>query len=672
MREVREHRPLRDDQFLDSFGLTEFTSEEGAESLIKRTFEFTAGGIAVLDIVGRIVCVNPAFARMLDYSERELVGKSYEEITYEEDRRKSRDSFSRLFTDDPGYQDVIKRYMKKSGSPIWVQLTCCLVRNRDGEVRYVITQVQDVTKLKSFVLAQKDQALLQQSTFFRQVIDINPHFIFAKDRDGRFTLVNQAVADAYGVTVEELTGKTDAHFNPVTAEVEHFRNDDLEVMERRKEKLITEERLTDAHGRVRYLQTVKRPIVDGDGIARQVLGVATDITEQKRSEEERQRLEEQLRNVQRLESLGLLAGGVAHDFNNILTGMIGNLELARKAVGEDSPATARLQQIEIGAKRASDLVKQLLAYAGRGRVDPEPVDITGVFSEMTALLGSVVGQNVKLEFALEGSLPLVRADITQIRQIVMNLIANAADAMDGKTGRVLVSTKVHRGSRELFRDSFIEVAKPGGMFVCVSVEDNGCGMNSETVARIFDPFYTTKVRGRGLGLAAVLGIVRAHGGTIKVTSEVGVGSRFEFFVPIDETVVAPLDHVSSAPEEWRGQGTVLVVDDEPVIRELVRTVFEERGFSVLEAEDGEQGLELFKKRTSEIAFIFLDTEMPVMSGRDMYRELRELPNPIPVLFSSGFTEETALSDLLGERQHFIQKPFPLTALAEKAREILRR
>ena len=284
--------------------------------------------------------------------------------------------------------------------------------------------------------------------FLRQVIDVNPHFIFVKDREGRFTLVNAALAEAYGTTVEGLIGKTDTDFNPNAEEVAHFRRDDLEVMDTQREKLIPLEVITDSKGRVRYLQTIKRPVVDADGVARHVLGVATDITALRKAEEGRRALEAQMLHVQKLDSLGLLAGGIAHDFNNLLVGVLTNADVALRKLGAGSPAAGSIEQIRVAAMRAAELCRQMLAYTGRGEVTIEQVNLNDIVRELAQLMRASVDKSANVRSDLASQLPPIAGDPTQLRQVVMNLITNASDALEGAPGMITVASGVRDLSAE--------------------------------------------------------------------------------------------------------------------------------------------------------------------------------------------------------------------------------
>lgn len=386
-----------------------------------------------------------------------------------------------------------------------------------------------------------------------------------------------------------------------------------------------------------------------DGENRLGMAFITDITARKR-------IAEQLRETAKLESLGVLAGGIAHDFNNLLVGVIGNAGLALEAVPPGSPVRTRLEAIQQAGERAADLVRQLLAYSGKGRFVIEPVNISDLIRETVRLIEASV-QNAVLVLDLQANAS-IQADASQIQQLIMNLVINAAEAIGESDGTVTVRTRERdiAGGPEASR---AEAPKPG-RYVEIVVEDTGAGMDEPTRERIFDPFFTTKFTGRGLGLAAALGIVRGHKGHIDVESEPGRGSRFSVLFPVSierEPEPAP------EPEDLQGSGTVLVVDDEEVVRSSAAMALQRYGYDAITAENGRKAIEMVRRDGSIVAVV-LDLTMPMMSGEEALRRLRELRPDIPIVLSSGYSAEEAVKRF---RSHglaaFLQKPYTAGRLA---------
>ena len=395
-----------------------------------------------------------------------------------------------------------------------------------------------------------------------------------------------------------------------------------------------------------------------------------ETRERQRSEAERSKLEVQFHESQKLESLGVLAGGIAHDFNNLLVGILGNAGLIRRDLPPDSPHLRLLQRIEIAADRAAELANQMLAYSGKTQFVLEACDLGRLVVEMAALLETSISKKARLVLHSAEDRFTIRADLTQVRQVVMNLITNASDALPDEGGTVTV--RVGRIDDEteapagLARDGD-GAATPA---VFLEVSDTGCGMDQETRARIFDPFYSTKFEGRGLGLAAVLGIVRGHQATIQVDSEPGQGSTFRIVFPAcDQPVEARAPRQPGVAAWTGGSGTVLLVDDEESVRFVARDCLEKAGFDVLTADNGHRAVELFRRHLGAIVLVLLDSRMPNLSGVETYRELRRIEPRVKVILCSGDSEPQATAGEAG-LAGFLRKPFRLPDLIAKVREVV--
>jgi signal transduction histidine kinase/CheY-like chemotaxis protein len=388
------------------------------------------------------------------------------------------------------------------------------------------------------------------------------------------------------------------------------------------------------------------------------------------AEEERLVLERKLLETQKLESLGLLAGGVAHDFNNLLTAILGNASLALDFTKEDSPCFQHLRNIETASERAAELANQMLAYSGRGKIVANTIQINQLIEEMGQLLAASIPKKVSVHLRLGSSIPTIDGDPTQIRQVLMNLLINASEAIGEASGTVSISTGVEEAAAGTIDVGHLGQTLRAGTYAKIEIRDDGCGMGMETQNKIFDPFFTTKFTGRGLGLAAVHGIVRGHGGSIHVKSQPGEGTVFSILLP------APL-HLAEAvasrtiAEPAQGDGTILVVDDEEDVRDLVQTVLERAGYHVLTACDGIEGLDVFRAHCHLISAVLLDLSMPNMNGEETFKGLHRIRPDVPVILSSGFSE----SDIDGRfaDKHpagFIQKPYRPQTLLQVVASIL--
>jgi PAS domain S-box-containing protein len=400
-----------------------------------------------------------------------------------------------------------------------------------------------------------------------------------------------------------------------------------------------------------------------------ILAIHRNITERKHAEEEHLKLEKQMLHAQKLESLGVLAGGIAHDFNNILMAIMGNADLALMRINKESPAVDNLQRIEKAAAQAADLAKQMLAYSGKGKFVVENIDLNILLEEMLHMLEVSISKKAVLRLNHHQHLPPVEADTSQMRQIIMNLVINASEAIGDKSGVIAITTGCMDCDRNYLKDVWLDENLTDGLYVYLEIADTGCGMDKETMAKLFDPFFTTKFTGRGLGMAAVLGIVRGHKGAIKVYSEPGRGTNFKILLPASGKP-AELFNRESCGEDLRWSGTVLLVDDEETVRGMGVEMLKELGFTAITATDGREAVEMFRN-TPEIAFVILDLTMPHMDGEQCFRELRLLKPDVKVIMSSGYNEQEVTQKFIGKGlAGFIQKPYRLSTLRDTIQSVL--
>jgi signal transduction histidine kinase/ActR/RegA family two-component response regulator len=414
------------------------------------------------------------------------------------------------------------------------------------------------------------------------------------------------------------------------------------------------------------------PLRDAAGNVRGCISIVLDVTDRKVAENERIEFERRLLDTQKLEGLGVLAGGIAHDFNNLLTGILGNASLARMDLAPSQTGIhSALNHVEQASHRAADLCKQLLAYAGKGRFVIKPLDLSRLVSETAQLLEISISKKVPLQLHLASELPSFEGDATQIRQVLMNLVINGAEAIGDRSGSVTVQTgEIHASDEYLQRMAFSEKL-PAGRYVTLEVADTGGGMAPSTLTKIFDPFFTTKFTGRGLGLAAVQGIVRGHKGGIKVYSEVGRGTTFKILLPADKTQTTADTGPKLTPEAWRGSGHILVVDDEETVRTVAETILLKAGFTVTLARDGVEAMELFQQNPESYRAVLLDLTMPRMDGAETLRALHTLKPGLTVILTSGFNEQATIQSLVGRGlAGFVPKPFSSEMLLEKIRAAL--
>ena len=483
----------------------------------------------------------------------------------------------------------------------------------------------------------------RQSSQLRAIVESSDDAVISKDLGGIIQTWNLGAERVFGYRSEEILGK---HMSTlVPPERLHEETDILERIRRGgRVKHFETERMRNNGQRIHVSMTIS-PIRDAGGQIVGVSNIARDITE-------RLALEEQLRQTQRLESLGVLAGGMAHHFNNLLTGIVGNASLAMDDA--DHPEVrARLRDVLQLGDRAALLIRQILAYAGKGRFVVEPLDVSQQVQEVVALLRTTTPKEVELKLDLAPGLPPVEADRSQIQQLVMNLALNAVEAIGERRGCVTIRTAPRQMDAE---DQ-----------VVIEVSDTGCGMDEATKARIFDPFFTTKFTGRGLGLAAVAGIIRAQNGSINVETAPDQGCTFTVVLP----ALKRADDLQVHPE-IRGYGHLLVADQEELTRNMARFALERCGYTVQLASDGRSAVEAFAADPSAFSAVLLDLTLAVSNGQDALHRMQEIAPRVPVVLSSRYPEGEALSKIPDRRlAGFLQKPYTPTALARKIKQALR-
>ncbi|TVQ98576.1 MAG: response regulator [Desulfovibrionales bacterium] len=518
-------------------------------------------------------------------------------------------------------------------------------------------------------IEQRERELRQSEERFRDLAGALPESVFEMNLYCVLTYVNQKILSRFGYTRKDVSSGLNLM--------------DLAVVKERKmlfkhaEKVVRDEQMGPLEftaltkdGRTFPAQLHCAAILV-QGLPYGVRGFIIDMTHTIEEQGQRLAMERQMLHTQKLESLGVLAGGIAHDFNNLLAAIQGNLDLALMTVPKDSTGYARIRQADSAVRRASELTRQMLAYSGKGRLQVQHVDLSEFVRENLAMLQAVISKTVTLDLRLEEGLPLISADFGQLQQVVMNLITNASEAMNTQPGTMTVST-LARECDALFlsRSRILEKPDPG-RYVMLEVRDTGTGIDERTMERLFDPFYTTKFTGRGLGLAAVQGIVQGHGGAIIVESEPGRGTLFQVLFPVTRDIVATFEH-SSAEEELpeafqvsdQPQGMVLVVDDEVMVRELCVEALEFLGYQSMTAVDGEDGVRVFREYQEHISCVILDLTMPKMNGVAALQAMRSIRPDVKIILCSGYNEQEATRNFLNDAPTaFLKKPFAVKELS---------
>ena len=534
------------------------------------------------------------------------------------------------------------------------------IRGEGGRLEAVQLVFQDITDR-----VQIEQELRTSLSLLHASLDSTVDGILIVDRAGRIARWNRRFKEMWGVPDEILdAGDDDAAIAHVLSQLEdpdQFVAKVRELYAHPGDSSFDRLEFSDGRTYERYSQPQRL----GDEVVGRVWSFR-DISERLRGEEERQKLEQQIQQTQRLESLGVLAGGIAHDFNNILTPVLGQAQLALMDLPPASTARASIEEIEKAARHAAVLCRQMLAYSGSASFTLERVDLVELVEDMVHLLNASIVKKAVLRLDLAAGLPPVSADAGQIRQIIMNLVINASEALGEEAGVIAVRLSAATCDRPYLQSCMLGEELEPGPYVKLEVADTGEGMDGDTLDRIFDPFYTTKFTGRGLGLAAVLGIVRSHRGAIAVESEPGRGTRFCVVLPaLGDAPSSPPAPEEAAPVEWRASGTVLLADDEAPVLAVARSLLERLGCAVVTAADGAEAVEVYRQRGPEIDLVLLDLTMPRLDGAEAYEALRRLDPEVQVALASGYSEEDVAGRFAGKPlAGVVEKPYSVRTLRD--------
>lgn len=596
---------------------------------------------------------------MLGYSfgELESTVATWEGLLHPEDKPRVLGELQRHFNDPSARYEVEFRLRTKSGDYTWILAKGeAILRDEEGKPLRMAGTHLDVGERR---LAQ------ERATRFHRLLSRSRHEIYVFSATSlRLLEVNHGACENLGYSPAELQELT-----PLDLKPEFTPETFAELLEPLRAGELEARRFETEHERKngsRYPVEVSLELASEPPV---FVAVVLDISERKQAEAERRRLEEQLKRAQRLESLGILASGLAHDFNNLLLGIQGNTELAHGVLGEQSPARRFLQRAETATRRAAELVKQMLACAGAANAEVEEFDLNEIVRELAILLGASVSKKTRIALELADGALLMRGDPTQIRRIVVNLITNADQALGAESGTVTVATQRLEATRELLDALRPDEALPEGSYLSLTISDTGCGIPEDVRERIFDPFFTTKPTGSGLGLSAVHGIVRSHAGALELESESSRGTTFRILLPAAGSAAASA--ATEDPSSWTGSGTVLIVDDEDLVREFATDAVELLGFKTLSVSSGSSAIEVFRERHAEVACVLLDSKMPDLDGEETFAELRRIRPDVPVVLCSGLLSQELRGRLASQGfAGFMQKPYGVDALRASLREAL--
>lgn len=628
-----------------------------SESKYRDIFEHAIEGLFQISFAGRFLSANPAMAHILGYESPgdliALVTDIGQQLYVHPQEREVLVAAIRERGECHGYE---AEFFRRDNQRIWVSISARLVRDPSGNPLFLEGFLTDISDRR-----RAEAALAESRNYLDKIINSAGDPIFVKDRQHRWVLANDAFCSFLGRSRDEILGKTD---------YDYFSKDEADVSWAKDELVFisgaentTEDAFTDVKGGVHAIVT-KKTLYTDEKKEQYIVGIISDITERKK-------LEGELRQSQKMETVGLLAGGIAHDFNNLLTPILGYTDLLILGVPEGGDQRRiKLQQIKQAGERARDLTQRLLAFSRKQLIELKTVDLGDLIRKFESILRRTIRENITIEVRISPSLSHVRADAGQIEQALVNLSINAQDAM--VEGGTLTIEARDIDLDESYTDRHPEIVP--GPYVMLAVSDTGVGMEPQVIEHIFEPFYTTKEvgKGTGLGLSTVYGIVKQHGGSISVYSEKNHGSIFKVFLPrVSEDGEKIAVYPPQPDEVARGFETVLVAEDNEMVRTLACSMLESLGYRVLSAENPDRCIDLVKKHQGTINLLLTDVVMPRMNGKDLYDRLYRMRPDLKVIFMSGYTSNViGHHGVLDQGTHFIQKPFSIHTLSEKVRIVL--
>lgn len=629
------------------------TGESERIEMAQKILDSAPLGVIEIDLAGKILYGNPAYHDLLRVDNQELIGSSILDRTESEEERKVLTDFLANMVQDqplppPPYFSTRRT---KNGGKIGLQVDWNYQRDGEGKLIGFVAVLTNVTERIA-----AEEALHESETKFRDLVETSQDLIFTFDVEGRFTYLNPAWKDTLGYELQDMLGHHFSEFkSPTTTESVHGY-----ILEGGTIEGYESEYLSKSNKPV-ILSFKGKPLYDKDGVIIGTQGTAVDITKQKQ-------VEKQLLESQKMDAVGQLAGGIAHDFNNLLTAINGYSDLLLDNLRPDDPMHHDLSEIKKAGVRAAALTRQLLAFGRKQILQPKVLDLVEIVAEIEDMLLRLIGEHIDLNFRYDEDLQKIKADPGQIEQVVINLVINARDAM-AQGGNITV-----RLENIALDDQACAALGDlhAGDYAMLSVSDTGSGMNEETLSHIFEPFYTTKgvEKGTGLGLSTVFGIVKQSGGEIKVESEPGKGTIFRIYLPQVEAPI-PAEEIESLSSTIEGNETILLVEDEDIIREMLKRVLERLGYTVLVAQHGGEALRIAENHEGPIDLIVTDVVMPQMSGHELVQRLVPYRSEMSVLYMSGYDDEmVADQGLANSEEWFLQKPFGPKAVGKKIREIL--
>ena len=630
-------------------------SEESPTAASTDVFDCLNLAAVGLDPQGRFTQVSDLYCQMTGYSPQELTGGMTPlDLDHPDDVQVNAHRLQGLLS-GKGTSKVDKRILHKDGRTVWVRVSANRITDSDGNPVEIVGVVEDITAAR-----EAEEKLRRSEERFRLVANAAGDAIWEIDLPNQQVFRNDVYARMLGIRPEETAGSWDWRLTNINEDERDRVGESLKVAldDPETSHWAADYHMRSAAGEILFIQDRAFISRDEEGNALRIIGTMRDMTEIENAQKEREQLIRRVQEAQQLESLGILAGGIAHDFNNILTTILSNTSYVRSDLPKDSPHRELLSDVELASARAADLCQQMLKYAGQGRQQKTQLDLSSEISKVAPLLSGTIGTNTRLRLNLHPGLPLIEADTSQIDQVIINLIINAAESLNQEQGEVVVTTgQSHVSASDPDINDWLPRPEPG-FYVTLDVRDTGCGMTPELIQNAFDPFLTTRLTGRGLGLSSVHGILRSHSGSIQIQSDGRSGTTFRVLLPAGaDGSPSGTDYVSDTP-------AILIVDDEPKVRSAAARILERAGFDVHTAVDGMDCLAVLRSHEKPFSLLILDLIMSQMDGRRTFEQIRDDYPDIPVLLMSGHHESSAPESNGHQPVGFLQKPFDTEKLTD--------
>ncbi|MFX1297120.1 MAG: PAS domain S-box protein [Promethearchaeota archaeon] len=625
------------------------------EKKYRAIFENTGTAIAIYNDNHKILMVNTKFEELTGFSKEEIEGKkSWKEFAHKDEmERLLKINEKRKIDPNSVSRSYEFKFVDKYENIKDIYITV----DRIPTTNLCVASLLDITDRKN-----TEKKLAEEHHLLRTLIDILPEFIYVKDKDSKFIIGNRGVVNFMGAkSLEDLIDKTDFDFYPKEIADQYY-SDEQEIIRCGKPIIDKEEPSIMPNGEKRWISTTKVPLINNHGEIVGIVGLGHDITSHKN-------LEQQLQQAQKMEAIGRLTGGIAHDFNNMLTVIIGLSDYLLLHYKDDKSLVSQIINIREAGNKAASLTHQLLAFSRRQILQPKIINLNAIILDIEKMLRRTFGEDIQLELNLDKELENVKLDVSQIEQVIMNIVINAKDAMPNG-GKLTIETKNSYLDEEYAHD---HVSVKTGHYVLLSISDTGIGMNKNIQEHIFEPFFTTKGEGKGsgLGLSTVYGIVKQSEGNIWVYSEPNKGTVFKIYFPRVQKKVESVKTRKDSKISYNGTETILLVEDEDIVRNMVSSILTNFGYIVIEAKNGEDALRYFQKNSKQVInLIVTDVVMPHLSGALLIKKLRK-NNNIKVLFMSGYTVNSIIHHGISDKETpFLQKPFTMYNLVKKVREVL--